>query len=482
MALTSVTGLGSGIDIESIVTATVNAEKAPKQSQITKQQATTNATLSAIGTLKSALEAFQSSVSALNTASSFAGLNSKSSSESTLTVKSEDTAVAGKYNVSVTSLATSSRVATKGIEDASTAAFSKGVITITQGANNYPVNIDEGASLNDIKDAINTRYSSAGLSANILTDASGNTRLVLGSTKTGEGSDLTMSAVTSSTASKASDGTTLINKGLEDTFAIATGAALSIDDANSAGYVEKPAQNAEFSIDGLKMSSASNTVTSITGLSLTLAAKGDATVTVDTNTNGLKNSIQSFVMAYNTLLTATNALTKVSATTAESGTSTTASALTGDSSVRSLLNAVRSELVSPSTNGGSISLLSQLGITTQKDGTLAINDTKLSMALDSNSASITGFFTGDGGLLSRMNEAVDVYTKTGGVLSSRETSLNTKLTDLTEQQTALDRRIEKIEAGLYAKYNAMDSLISKLTSTSNSIMTTLNALNNKKDD
>lgn len=106
---TTVSGVGSGIDISSIVTSLVNAQKTPKQSQITNQQSTANTQLSAIGTLQSALETFQSAMDALNDSSKFAGLAATSSKTDVVTAKLGDGATAGTYDINVTSLATSSR-------------------------------------------------------------------------------------------------------------------------------------------------------------------------------------------------------------------------------------------------------------------------------------------------------------------------------------------------------------------------------------
>nr|WP_069861351.1 MULTISPECIES: flagellar filament capping protein FliD [Pseudomonas] len=475
MASSTVTGLGTGLDITSIVKSLVDAEKAPKANQISNQRTATNATLSALGTLQSALDSFQSSLAAINKASSFAGLAATSSDTGVATVSSDEKAVAGTYTVKVNNLATGSKVVTASIDGGNSAKFSKGVITIKQGDNSYPVNIDEGASLQDIRDAINTRYQSAGLSANIVTDASGGTRLVLGSTTTGAGTDISLEASDSSTAT--GDNTSLAKLAIPADQAYA-------EDGSQAGYIGEKAKNASFSIDGLVISSASNKVEdTIGGLSLNLVKEGTTTVSISTNTSGLKSSIQSFVMAYNTLITATNALTKVSTSTTDSSDSNvSAAALTGDASVRSLLNAVREQLVSPSTDGGSINLLSQLGISTQKDGTLSIDDTKLTSALSANAASVAGYFTGDGGLLSRLSSAVDVYASDDGILAKRQSSLQNTLSDLNDQETKLNTRIDKLQTTLLAKYNAMDTLVAQLNATSNSVLTTLNALNNQKND
>lgn len=463
MAGTSINGVGSGIDIDSIVTSLVNAQKTPKQNQITNQKSTANTQLSAVGTLKSALETFQSALEKLNdsSSSSFAGLAVKSSNTDALTAQLGTGAAAGTYKIEVKSLATSSKVATQYIDKSAT--FGSGTLTLTQGSSSYKVNVSSGASLSDIRDSINTQLKSNGITANIITDANG-PRLVLSSSVTGAGSDISVAASGDSSLS-----------------------VLNIDGANTqasataGGYISAPAANAEYTIDGLEMSSSTNSIKSaISGVEFDLVAEGKSTITVDTNTDGLKSSVQSFVDAYNTLMTSINSLTKVTTTTDSDGNPTTSSAaLASDSMTRSLLNTLRSELVGSSSNGGTIKLLSQLGVSTQNDGTLEVDSDKLDAALEKNFASVQGFFTGTGGLLDRMSSSLDVYTKSNGLLDQRKASLNDTLSDLATQQTALDNRMDKLTTTLMAKYNAMDSLVAQLNATSSSVLTTLNALNNK---
>jgi flagellar hook-associated protein 2 len=81
-----------------------------------------------------------------------------------------------------------------------------------------------------------------------------------------------------------------------------------------------------------------------------------------------------------------------------------------------------------------------------------------------------------------MTKATDAYVGSSGLLASRASDLNTKLTDLTTEQGALDRRMESLKSTLSAKYTAMDTLIAQMNASSSSIMTTLNSLNNPKDD
>jgi flagellar hook-associated protein 2 len=461
MAGTSINGVGSGYDIDSIVTALVNAQKAPKQNQISNQKTATNTTLSGLGTLKNALATFQTALGKLNDTDSgaFAGLAVKSSNTDALTAKLGTGASAGTYNIEVSNLATSSKVATQYVDKS--ASFGAGSLTIKQGSSTYKVDVKAGASLSDIRDSIKSQLKDSGFTANIITDANG-PRLVLGSSVTGSGSDISVTTAGDSSLS-----------------VLAIDGAGTKASATAGGYIDKPAMNASYTIDGLEMSSSVNKISSaISGVEFSLVAEGKSTITVDTNTDGLKTSVQSFVDAYNALMTSINSLTRVTNTTDSSGNPTTsAAALASDSMTRNLLNTLRSQLVGSSTDGGSIKLLSQLGITTKNDGTLDVDSDKLDKALDKNFASVQGFFTGSGGLLSRMSSSMDLYTQTNGLLDQRNSSLNQTLSDLADQSTKLDNRMSKLTDTLMAKYTAMDTLVAQLKATRSSVLTTLNALN-----
>ncbi|MDF3936916.1 flagellar filament capping protein FliD [Pseudomonas citronellolis] len=463
MAGTSINGVGSGIDIDSIVTSLVNAQKTPKQTQITNQKTATNTTLSAVGSLSSALDTFQAALEKLNDSSnnSFAGLAVKSSDTDALTATLGTGATEGSYKIVVSNLATSSKVATQYIDKS--ASFGAGTLTLSQGSSTYKISVNAGASLTDIRDSINSQLKASGITANIITDSNG-PRLVLGSSVTGSGSDISVSSSGDSSLS-------VLNIDGSGTKASAT----------AGGYVDAPAMNSSYTIDGLSMSSSTNSIKSaISGVEFDLVKAGESTITVSANTDGLKTSVQSFVDAYNALITSINSLTKVTTTTDSDGNPTTSSAaLASDAMTRSLLNTLRSELVGSSANGGTIKLLSQLGIATQNDGTLKVDSDKLDTALEKNFASVQGFFTGTGGLLDRMSSSLDVYTQSNGLLDQRTASLNDTLSDLATQQSALDTRMDKLTTTLMAKYNAMDTLVAQLNATSSSVLTTLNALNNK---
>lgn len=112
MASSTVSGIGSGIDTQSIVTALVNAEKAPKQAQIDKQTASTSTTLSGISMIKSALETYRAAIAKLNTATAFGSISGASSDEKIAKTTVTDTATNGSYALEVSKLATASKVST----------------------------------------------------------------------------------------------------------------------------------------------------------------------------------------------------------------------------------------------------------------------------------------------------------------------------------------------------------------------------------
>lgn len=450
MASSTVSGIGSGVDTQAIVSALVAAEKAPKQAQIDAQSTKATTSLSAIGTIKSALDTFRSAVAKLNTATSFNGLGASTSDDKVAKITLADGASSGTYSMEVTQLATSSKIASKVFTATSASANTSGsaqTLTVSQSDNTYSVTIADGATLQEARDTINGQLQSKGISANIVTDANGS-RLVFSSSKMGDGTELTLGG--------------------------------DSELASDVKVISTP-QNAKYTLDGLELESTSNTITgAVSGLNIELVASGKSTLTVTSSSDTLKTSVKSFVSAYNALMTSINSQTKV--TTGADDSSASGATLTGDATMRSLVNSIRSEL-SSSVGSGSLRTLSQLGINTvQKTGLLELNDTKWDAAVKSYGADISGLFTGKDGLLSRMSNVTEGYAKSGGILASRQASLTTQIKAIEEAQTKLDTRIETLTTTLSKKYNAMDTLVAQLNATSSSIMTTLNALNNSDDD
>ena len=460
MAGTTVSGIGSNIDTQAIVASLVAAEKAPKQTQINNQTLKATTSLSSIGKIQAALDAFRGALDNMKTASSFSGLTGSSSDEKVATVTTSNGAAAGSFALVVDKLATASKISTKVFATGASSVVNAGAtpttLNIKQGSDTFTVSVAAGATLQQVRDSINSQYANKGLSANIVTDASGS-RMVLTSTTTGVGSDLTLTG----------------DSGLE------TGTS-----------VLGVPQNAQYKLDGLAMESKTNTIAdAVSGVTLKLTGVSvvpsggtatPATISVTASGATLKSSVKGFVDSYNALIKAANAETQV--TTNADGT-VTSGALTGDASLRSMLSAVRTELNSMA-GTGQLKALSQFGVQTdQKTGMLSINDKLFDAAALTNAADINGIFSGDTGLLARMKSATDSFalSKTG-VCAARSASLSDSLTALKKQQDALDARMASLQTSLSAKYTAMDSLVARLRAQGDSVMATLNALNKSSKD
>ncbi|MBW4795868.1 flagellar filament capping protein FliD [Pseudomonas tolaasii] len=458
----TVSGPVTGIDTQSIVKALVGAEQAPKQSQINKQTQTSSAQLSSIGKIQAALDAFRGALDNMSKDASIGGLAATTSDANVSSVTLGTGASAGSYQLVVNQLATASKVSTKTFAKGASTVVNAGTtatsLTISQSGQSYGVSVPPGATLQQVRDSINAQLSSSGLSANILTDSTGS-RMVLTSTSTGVGTDITIGG----------------NSGLEVGTSV----------------VGNPPQNAKYTIDGTAQESKSNTLTdAISGVSIKLTAlsplpAGDtdpnsknriaSTITVSRNNDTLKSSVKGFVDTYNALITAMN--TETAVTTNPDGT-TTPSALTGDSTIRTLQTALRSELNALG-GTGTLKSLAQFGVNTdQKTGKLSIDDKVFGAAVATNPTDIGGIFNGDTGLLARMKSATDSYALSGtGVLASRSSTLTATLQDLQTQQDTLTKRMADLTTSLTAKYTTMNNLVAQLTSQRSSVMSTLNALN-----
>ncbi len=479
--MAGITGIGSGMDIDSIVKASVAAEKAPKQNQIDKLESKSTTKLTSLGSLKSAVSEFQSALALLNSSTSFLSKSATSSNTSVLSATSSPSAIAGSYKIEVKQLAGSSKIASSAFGGGSTSQFNEGTLNIKVGSESaLTINVDStNNTLAGMRDAINTQGKIAGISATIVTDSQGS-RLVLSSSKMGDGNDITMTGISTGAGSTSMEGLTFPPVALNpDDFATSAeyDAAVAAS-ATKAGKTITTAQSAKLTVDGLDIVSDSNTIDKVidgVSLKLTGATKADEplTLTVADNTSGVKTNVQNFVTAYNKMMTTISSLTKV---TTVANSNPVVAGLVGDSTARALVSSVRGGLVSAQSGTGAISALASLGITTKQDGTLEVDSAKLDKAVTENYEGVAAYFTGDDGLASRLSTKLKPYTDGGGILEQRTKALTDTITGLDKQQEDLDLRMTALQTRLYKQYNAMDSLLSQLTTTSDSLKSQLENL------
>lgn len=568
--MAGVTGIGSGIDISSIVKALVDAERAPKESQLDRLEQSTTSRISAIGTLRSVVGELNSTLQSLNKLSAFQKQTLVSSNTSILTASSSSTLTAGQFSLQVQQLASSSKVALQSVSGGSAATFGSGELTVSAGTSSITVDVTAANnSLSGIRDAINTAGQNKGISASIVTDASGS-RLVLNSTKTGAGNDIqvsvTQDGVTAGTNALSSlafskgtgtaqlpalsagaaatfktgslsivsgaanlnvavndgDSLTAVRDAINTSGAgqgisarietVSSGARLVIESSNSesltitasdagtgtlgdnsltllnpaadaGGRTVSEAKSALFSVDGLSVTKDSNTVSDvISGVTLNLVAAQSAsdiadgksiTVSIGQDKGSVRANLQKFVDSYNKLVQSSSEMTAV--VQVGEGKAPVTGPLLGDTSIRNLMSGLRKEMTQLGTDLD-IRSLAQLGITTQKDGKLALDATKLDAALSSNYDKVADFLGGEGGLMSRMQKVVEPYSQSSGILDQRQKGLQSTLTSVDKQREALELRITKVQERLLAQYNAMDQLVGRLQKTSESLASQLASL------
>lgn len=475
--MAGITGIGSGLDVKGIVAALVGAERAPKDAQLGRLEKVSTTRFTALGQLKSAASALQTALKDLNKPELFSNRTANSSDSKLVTASATNTAQAGAYQLEVRSLATSSKVATAAMSSSFTAA-ADGALQVSLGSTGTPVNvgITAGDDLTTIRDKLNTALKDQGVSANLVNDpSSGTSRLVLTAKEAGAGKDIFISASSSNSGSPAGlegfvvDNPSPVSAAPYDPVVPATFAA---------GYITQAA-DAEFAIDGLTLFSASNSISNAipdVTLNLVKAERGtNLTVTVGQDTAGVKGSIKKFVDAYNALITTSNQLTGV--TSAGEGKPPVVGGLVGDASVRNLLGGLRSELGNPTAGGGDgLRVLADLGITTQKDGTLKLDDSTFDQVLSDNYDAVGVFITGETGLMARLDSRVNGFVQTGGILEQRMNSLQATIKDIDKQKENLNLRIVKVQERLLNQFNAMDSLVGRLNNTSGQLAQALASL------
>jgi len=449
MSIISAQGIGSGLDINDIVSQLVEAERAPAQRRIDRGVERAEEEISAIGQLKNVMSELRDGMSALRDASAFRNREATSSNEEIFTASASRQASEGVYSVQVEQLARTQSLASDTFDGADTE-VGTGTLSFSAGDINFDVEITEdNNSLAEIRDAINEAANGEGLSASIINTSEG-ARLVINSRETGEANAITIEAT-------GGDG------GLE---ALAFDPEdLDEDGNNTAGGMNQTqaAQDAEIFINGFAHTSASNQIDDvIDGVTLDLnrANPGELeTLEVRQDRESAREAVDAFVERFNGFIGAVNQLTAYDAETGEAG------PLQGDSSTRRIVSQLRNEL-NTRTEGvdGPFSTLAEIGIITRSDGTLEVDNERLDSAMNNNFDAVGRLFGGEDGLARRMDNLAGEYTRFGGLLDGRRDGLQDRLDSLGVQQERLERRMESVEARYTAQFSAMDSLVANLRS------------------
>lgn len=457
MATISSPGIGSGLDVQSIVSQLVALERRPID--LLKQQASRLSTqLSSFGLLRSYVSNLQSAATQLTRSSLWSQTAATSSDAAAVSVAASSGAAAGSYSVEVSQLARSQSLASSAYADSSVV-LGQGTLTFTKG-DGSTASVTIGASdtsLAGIRDRINA--AGVGLSASIVRDASG-ARLVLTTTATGLDAAITRIDVTG-------------DPGLQ-ALAYEQGVPGDVEETQQA-------RNALARINGLDIESVSNTLSDVVdGLTLTLSRTTTSAVEVKVSADdeAVKKAVQDFVNAYNDL---SRFLAKE---TAYDEASKKAGALQGDRTAVGLVTQLRT-LVSQTSGASSVfATLSSAGVELQRDGTLRLNESRFASALNQRNELAQAFSRADtldpsvNGFGERFRLLTNSIVGTEGMLTARTEGLRASIRRNEQQQERYEDRVALVEKRLLRQYQSLDASLGQLNSLSNYVSQQMNAINN----
>lgn len=444
----SAAGVGSGLDVASIINQLMAVERQPL-ARLQDQQKSYQSKLSAFGQVQSAMSKLQDAATALTKSATFSATKASAGDTKAFTVSSGASAQTGSYGIEVEQLARAQRVASS----ATTApSVGEGTLTISLGRyaedgsftaaadGEKTISLAAGASLSDLRAAIND--ADAGVSAQIINNGTID-QLVISSKDTGAAQAFRLSG---------------------------TGALADFGyDAGNADpglATIQSAQDARLSIDGLAITRSSNTVSdAIEGVTLSLVkpTEGETAVTVARDDDTAKKAIDEFAKAYNELNTLIRSQTSYNADTKKAGT------LNGDSSMRSIQSQLRTALGNPISGLSGAKMLSDAGISFKTDGSMSVDSTKLTEALADPSKKIGELFAGNGtvdGFAKSMETRLKGMLGTDGLLSARTEGINSTIKSFDLRIETMEARLVKIEARYSAQFTALDAAMSSMNTTS----------------
>lgn len=463
----SALGVGSGLPLEDLVKQFVQAERTPREQSIARRESENNVSISGFSKLKSELTKLLESLQTLGDsrelsarAATINGGGEEGNAFLSATAGSD--AATASYAVSVEQLAQGSKAKsgafTSSAEEITTTAGTLSFAT-ADGSSSFDIDVGPNATLAEIADAVNSSTDNYGVSASIVNTGGTNpeTRLIFSSKLTGAENELVVS----------ND-----NAELDRLSTVATGATAGMTIAEA-----DKAQDAILNVDGITTYSKTNTFSdAIDGVEI-VATKASPGVTqqleIGTDTEGVREKIETFVEDYNSLMTQMNSLTRAN----PEGTS---GALVGDSMVRGLMGSLSNIIGSAvgSADPGMNTLYS-LGISLDAEGKLEFTEdgeTRLTNALENEFDSVSKLFANEDGIGTKLDNLIEQYTQSGGLISNREDTFEQRKDDLADEKEDFARYMKSYETTLRGQYAALDSMLAQMNQTSDYLSTQLASL------
>lgn len=437
-------GLGSGLDVTSIVSQLMNVERLPLQ-RIEQKQTVVKAEISAYGTLKGGLSSLQDSLAKLQDAVTFQATRATSSVEDVLTVTSDSDAVASSYYITVNRTAQQHKLGSAEFASSTTFGGTTGdSLTITVGTDIFELDLSAAKSLSEIQQAINIESNETGVKAGLITGDSGNQTLVLTSGESGYENRIQLSF--SGTLDSNTFNFSMLNRDADDQL-LATENEL----------------DASLTVDGVAVTRSSNKISDVVeGLVLNLKKAGTTNISINGESSVAKAAVDEFIAGYN------NVKKQIS--------TFKASGLNG-SLLRSIESQLRQVFNTPLSQLGNFSYISELGVTTNSDtGNLSLDAEMFINALEDSQDSVVSFFSADNGFAYKLDNMLEGFLRSGGTLDSIVKGANSQLTGFERSRQSVELRLESIEKRYFDQFDALDTLMASLTTTSQYLTTQLEAI------
>lgn len=456
MASITSLGIGSGIDLEGLVTAYIDAEAIPQEIRLQEKEERLSLELSGVGSFKSALSTFNDTLEKLTSTDAFNKQVTQSSS-SALAVKSNGFASSGTFDIDVTQLAQGTRLNSDTFTSSSDV-VGTGTLNFANGTDSFDVVIDPADTLSDIRDKINESSDNFGVTVNIVTGESG-AFLVMDSQVTGE-----------------------------DNALVVTGSDPSLDKISTNNTTVRNALDAKITIDGVTNVSSStnefkNVIEDLTLTASELTTAGSpVTVSVSQDTEYGNELIDEFISGYNALV---SNLTGLSAP--KQG------RLAFDPNVRQVKQDLANTVISTVSGlTGSLSSLGDIGLELDRNGlmqkstyssdTIQSGQAKLDNALENKLVDLGELFASPNGIATQMTEMIDGYIASDGVLTKREATLNERVSGIADEYKDLEYRLRSYEETLRKQFTFLDSTISQYNATSSYLTSALAGLTPSSDN
>ncbi len=430
----STPGIGSGLDISSIISQLMAIESQPLV-QLGVDEIELQAQLSGIGKLKSTVSTLQTTMQDLSDLDKFNVFAATSSDDEVLTATADSTAAKGVFNIQVARIAENHRMAANTVfADLDTTKIGNpgDTMTITVGSTAFVVDIG-GKTLNEIRDAINDAADNAGVTASTLQGDLGY-RLTLSADETGAANFISVSYSGADPFSLQSLNT----------------------DRDGSGTFTSADLDASLTIENtFTVTRGTNTISDvIQGVTLNLEKAGTITLDIDRDSAAITSTVNQFLNSFNAVISVMDDLKS--------------DVLSSDrTSLQSLESQFRAILNTAADTTSDFKYLFELGISTELDGSLSLDTTVFESALASDPDGVAELFANDPeGVAYRLEDLADTLLQAGGLFDSREQSLEAQIDDIEDRRLNLEFRLQQKEATLIGQFSALDTLIAQLNTTS----------------